>query len=76
MAQKFYFGPPAYFPEFPALNTCLLCSLIIHHFVIFAAKKTQLRYDMDSGGEMSLKGSDTGKSGDDKKKKKKGMCKH
>ena len=40
--------------------------------LIFTAKKTQLRYDVESGGELSALGSDAGKSGGEKKKKKKG----
>ena len=39
--------------------------------IFVTAKKTQLRYDMDSGGELSAKGSETGKSGGEEKKKKK-----
>ena len=44
---------------------------VTSHLWLFTAKKTQLRYDMDSGGEASALGSDVGKK-DEKKKKKKG----
>ena len=51
-----------------------VCWKCYEFYQTITAKKTQLRYDMDSGGELSGKGSEAGKSGgEEKKKKKKGM---